>query len=68
MDFLALAIIGFSIILVPLLVIVFFLALSSIKIVNQYERGVKFTLGKYAGIMKPRIKFCNTYYSILGKS
>ncbi len=57
MDFLALAIIGFSIILVPLLVIVFFLALSSIKIVNQYERGVKFTLGKYAGIMKPGLNF-----------
>jgi regulator of protease activity HflC (stomatin/prohibitin superfamily) len=27
--------------------------LSGIKIVNQYERGVKFTLGQYAGIMHP---------------
>jgi regulator of protease activity HflC (stomatin/prohibitin superfamily) len=26
---------------------------STIKIVKQYERGVKFTLGKYSGIMNP---------------
>jgi len=31
------------------LVIIF----SSLKIVKQYERGVKFTLGKYSGLMKP---------------
>ena len=27
--------------------------LSGLKIVHQYERGVKFTLGKYSGIMGP---------------
>ncbi len=27
--------------------------LSGLKVVNEYERGVKFTLGKYVGIMKP---------------
>ena len=27
--------------------------LVSIKQVNQYERGVKFTLGKFSGIMNP---------------
>jgi len=29
------------------------LVLSSLKQINQYERGVKFTIGKYAGIMEP---------------
>ena len=27
--------------------------LSGLKVVNEYERGVKFTLGKYKGIMTP---------------
>lgn len=27
--------------------------LASIKQINQYQRGVKFTLGKYSGIMQP---------------
>ena len=30
--------------------------LLSLKVVNQYERGVKFTLGKYSGIMEPGLK------------
>jgi regulator of protease activity HflC (stomatin/prohibitin superfamily) len=29
------------------------LVLSSIRQINQYERGVKFTLGKYTGMMEP---------------
>jgi regulator of protease activity HflC (stomatin/prohibitin superfamily) len=28
-----------------------------LKVINQYERGVKFTLGKYTGIMKPGLNF-----------
>lgn len=32
------------------------LILSSIKIVYQYERGVKFTLGKFSGLMKPGLR------------
>ncbi|MEM0359750.1 MAG: slipin family protein [Candidatus Diapherotrites archaeon] len=36
-----------------LLVFLFIFLLLSIKIVNQYERGVKFTLGRYSGIMNP---------------
>ena len=31
--------------------------LSGLKVVNQYERGVKFTLGKYTGIMEPGLRF-----------
>lgn len=36
-------------------IIVFLLAvlLSSVKQINQYQRGVKFTIGKYSGIMEP---------------
>jgi len=30
-----------------------FIVLVSIKQINQYERGVKFTIGKYTGIMDP---------------
>lgn len=30
--------------------------LAGIKIVNEYERGVKFTLGKYTGMMKPGLR------------
>jgi len=30
--------------------------LSSLKIVRQYERGVRFTLGKYSGLMNPGLR------------
>lgn len=30
--------------------------ISGLKVVNEYERGVKFTLGKYAGIMTPGLR------------
>ena len=30
--------------------------LASLKIVKEYERGVKFTLGKYAGMMQPGLR------------
>lgn len=32
---------------------VIFVIIASIKQINQYENGVKFTLGKYVGLMKP---------------
>lgn len=35
------------------LAIVAFIVLVSIKQINQYEKGVKFTTGKYTGIMEP---------------
>jgi regulator of protease activity HflC (stomatin/prohibitin superfamily) len=35
--------------------IVLFL-LSGLKVVNEYERGIKFTLGKFAGIMGPGLR------------
>jgi regulator of protease activity HflC (stomatin/prohibitin superfamily) len=39
--------------------IIFFalvILLSSFKIVNEYQRGVLFTLGKFSGIMKPGLR------------
>ncbi|MDD5464605.1 MAG: slipin family protein [Candidatus Moranbacteria bacterium] len=36
-----------------IVIIVVFILLVSIKQINQYERGVKFTIGKYSGIMEP---------------
>lgn len=36
-----------------LIIIIGVLILSSLKQINQYERGVRFTMGKYSGIMEP---------------
>lgn len=38
---------------ITFLVIIAILILSMLKQINQYERGVKFTMGKYSGIMTP---------------
>ncbi|MFC1687276.1 slipin family protein [Patescibacteria group bacterium] len=38
---------------VTLIVIFLFLVLISIRQINQYQRGVKFTLGQYSGVMSP---------------
>jgi len=37
----------------PLLFLAFILLLISLKQINQYERGVKFTMGRFTGIMEP---------------
>ncbi len=36
------------------LIILYFL--SSLKVVNEYERGVKFFLGRYTGLMRPGLR------------
>ena len=43
---------GFEL-LVGIVVVFVILLLSSLKQINQYERGVKFTKGKFSGIMEP---------------
>jgi regulator of protease activity HflC (stomatin/prohibitin superfamily) len=40
----------------PLAGLVVLVLISSIKIVKEYERGVKFTLGKYSGMMNPGLR------------
>ena len=48
------ALIGaFMVIAFPLLIIIFILILSSIKQVNEYERGVLFQLGKFKKLLNP---------------
>ena len=42
---------GFSVLIIVLVVI-----LSGLKVVKEYERGVKFTLGRYSGMMKPGLR------------
>lgn len=37
----------------PLVIIFILLVLSSVRQINQYQRGVRFTLGKFSGIMEP---------------
>jgi len=37
----------------PILGIILFIIIISIKQINQYERGLRFTLGKYTGLMDP---------------
>jgi len=49
---------GMILVFIPIIIIVLIiLALSSIKIINEYERGIKFTLGKYRGVMGPGLNF-----------
>ena len=36
-----------------ILVVAIILVIGSIKQVNEYERGIKFTLGKFSKIMEP---------------
>jgi len=46
-----LGLLGYTAILLTLFVF------SGLKVVKQYQRGVKFTLGKYTGIMEPGLRF-----------
>jgi len=39
--------------LYTILIVIFLLVISSIRQINQYERGVKFTFGKFTSIMAP---------------
>ena len=41
----------------PILIAVVVLALSSVKVLQEYERGVVFTLGRYAGLKGPGLVF-----------
>jgi len=42
-----------SALLFPILIAIGFVVIISIRQINQYERGVKFTLGKFSTIMEP---------------
>lgn len=40
-----------------LFVVAVFVAISSIKVINQYERGVVLTLGRFTGVREPGLRF-----------
>lgn len=42
--------------LVPILVVAIIFVLGGIKIINQYERGVILTLGKFSGVREPGLR------------
>lgn len=48
---------GFIIVLVLILVVGLPILSSMIKIVNQYERGIVLTLGRYSGVKEPGMRF-----------
>jgi regulator of protease activity HflC (stomatin/prohibitin superfamily) len=41
--------------MLPLIIIVLFVVFSAINVLNEYERGVVFTLGRYSGVRGPGI-------------
>jgi len=41
---------------IGIIILVIVIILSSLKVVNEYERGVLFTLGKYGGVMEPGLR------------
>ena len=43
-------------IMIVILVIVAIYVLSGIKVVNQYQRGVVLTLGKFTGVREPGLR------------
>jgi regulator of protease activity HflC (stomatin/prohibitin superfamily) len=45
----------FNVLNISLIIIAVFV-LSGLKVVKEYERGVKFTLGKYSGVVKPGLR------------
>jgi regulator of protease activity HflC (stomatin/prohibitin superfamily) len=47
----------FTALMLPLLVVLFVLMARSVRQVNQWEVGLKFTLGKFSGRMEPGINF-----------
>ncbi len=52
-----LAIFGIGVVLVLLTIVFFIIMIAGIKVVNQYEKGVKFTFGIFSKIMEPGLRF-----------
>lgn len=44
-------------IIIPVGIFVLVILATGIKVVNEFERGVKFTLGRYTGMMQPGLRF-----------
>ncbi|WP_457914762.1 hypothetical protein [Candidatus Minimicrobia naudis] len=48
---------------IAILVILTIYVLSGIKVVNQYQRGVVLTLGKFTGVREPGLKNSHANFS-----
>lgn len=46
-----------GVLIVILLIVAIVIAIASIKVVDQYQRGVVLTLGKFSGIREPGLRF-----------
>lgn len=42
---------------VPIIVIIVLFILAGLKVIKEYERGVKFTLGRFSNVMDPGLRF-----------
>ena len=51
----------------PIIIVIVLIILASIKQVNQYERGVMFTLGKYSGTKDPGWRLAFPIFQIMRK-
>jgi len=43
--------------ILPIIILIAIIAFASIKIIQEYERSVIYTLGKFTGIVKPGLRF-----------
>ena len=56
-SFHTLGVLSMAIWLYAIIVLALLIILSSIRIINQYEKGIVFTLGKFTGIRNPGLNF-----------
>lgn len=54
-------------VLAVLIAVVIFFILSGIKVVNQYERGVVLTLGRYTGLKEPGLRIVIPIFQVIYK-
>lgn len=48
-----------------IVIVVAIFVLSGIKVINQYERGVVLTLGRFSGIRNPGLRIVSQSFSVL---
>jgi len=53
--------------LIPIILVIIFLVLPGIKLLYQYERGVVFTLGRYANTRDPGLTFIVPFFQSMRK-
>ena len=54
-------------IFIVLILILLFVILPGIRVINQYERGVVLTLGRYSGVKNPGLRLLIPYIQSMRK-